>query len=103
MSLKLGNIAPGATSYTTVCEGGAVELVVRSVLVCNRAGSPGTFRLAHATSTSPSNAEMLFYDVAIAANATTLIEVSMWLTSAQKLVAYASSANMTFAAFGSRV
>lgn len=103
MSLKLGNIAPSGTTWTTVCEGGAVALEVQSVLVCNRAGSAGSYRLAHATSTSPSNSEIIFYDVAIAANTTVAIEFDMRLQGTQKLVAYASSADMTFAAFGRRV
>lgn len=103
MSLKLGNIAPSATTYTIVCEAGAVALEVQSILVCNRANSAGTYRLAHATSTSPSNAELIFYDVAIAANTTVAIEFDMLLQGSQKLVAYASSGDMTFAAFGRRV
>jgi len=101
----LGQIAPSATTATAIYTvPSATEAVVSSVTVCNRGGSAGTFRLSvRPDGAALANQHYVVYDTAIAANDTVILTIGLTLDAADVLEAYASSANMSFNAYGSEI
>ena len=101
----LGQVAPAATTATAVYTvPSATEAVVSSVTVCNRAGSAGTFRLAvRPNGATLANEHYVVYDTSIAANDTVILTIGLTLDAADVLEVYASSADMSFNAYGSEI
>jgi len=101
----LGQAAPSATTATAVYTvPSATEAVVSSVTVCNRAASAGTYRLAvRPDGAVLANQHYIVYDASIDANDTIVLTIGLTLDAADVLEAYASSADMSFNAFGSEI
>jgi hypothetical protein len=101
----LGQVAPAATTATAVYTvPSATEAVVSSVTVCNRAASAGTFRLAvRPDGAALANQHYVVYDTSIAANDTVILTIGLTLDATDVLEAYASSADMSFNAYGSEI
>lgn len=75
-----------------------------TVSVCNQASTAGTFRLA----VRPAGATLaaqhyVAYDTPIAANDTIALTLGITLDATDVITVYASSANMSFSAFGSEI
>jgi len=101
----LGQVAPSATTATAVYTvPSATEAVVSSVTVCNRAGTAGTFRLAvRPDGATLANQHYLVYDATVTANDTIILTIGVTMDATDVLEAYASSADMTFHAYGSEI
>jgi len=101
----LGQVAPSATTATVIYTvPSSTEAVVSSVTVCNRAGSAGTFRLAvRPDGAALANQHYVVYDAPISANDTVILTIGLTLDASDVLEAYASSADMTFNAYGSEI
>jgi hypothetical protein len=101
----LGQVAPSATTATAVYTvPSATSAVVSSVTVCNRSASAGTFRLAvRPDGATLANEHYVVYDTSIAANDTIILTIGLTLDAADVVEAYASSADMTFNAYGSEI
>ena len=101
----LGQIAPSATTATAIYTvPSATETVVSSITVCERGGSAGTFRLAvRPNGATLSNEHYIAYDVPIPANDSIILTIGLTLDANDVLEAYASSADMSFNAYGSEV
>ena len=101
----LGQIAPSATTATVLYTvPAATEAVVSSVTICNRAASAGTFRLAvRPNGATLANEHYVVYDTSIAANDTVVLTIGLTLDAADVLEVYASSADMSFNAYGSEI
>lgn len=101
----LGQIAPSATTATAIYTvPAATEAVVSSITVCERGGSAGTFRLAvRPNGATLANEHYIVYDTAIAANDSIILTIGLTLDATDVLEAYASSANMSFNAYGSEI
>jgi hypothetical protein len=101
----LGQIAPAATTATAIYTvPSATQTVVSSVTVCNRAGSAGTFRLSvRPDGAALANQHYVVYDSPISANDTIILTVGLTLDATDVLEAYASSADMSFNAYGSEI
>jgi hypothetical protein len=101
----LGQIAPSATTATAIYTvPSATEAVVSSVSVCNRAGTTGTFRLSvRPDGASLANQHYLVYDANIDANDSIILTIGVTMDATDVLEAYASSADMTFHAYGSEI
>jgi hypothetical protein len=101
----LGQIAPSATTATAIYTvPAATEAVVSSITVCERGGSAGTFRLAvRPNGATLANEHYIVYDTAISANDSIILTIGLTLDATDVLEAYASSANMSFNAYGSEV
>ena len=101
----LGQIAPSATTATAIYTvPAATEAVVSSITVCERGGSAGTFRLAvRPNGATLANEHYIVYDTAIAANDSIILTIGLTLDATDVLEAYASSADMSFNAYGSEV
>lgn len=101
----LGQVAPSATTSTAVYTvPSATEAIVSSVTVCNRAGTSGTFRLAvRPNGEALATKHYLVYDAEVASNDTIILTIGVTMDASDVLEAYASSASMTFQAYGSEI
>src|SRR5688500_12254167 len=99
----LGQSAPNATTltalYTTPMCG---RSTIDTLTICNRAAAATTLRISVAPKGAPDAvAHYLYYDTAIAANATlNLTELNIRLTETDELRVYATAATLSFSAFG---
>ena len=100
----LGQSNPAATTSTalyTVPAG--VQATVHAIIICNQAGSGGTFRVSLAIAGATlATSQYLYFDTTIAANATTIATFGDGVTLSQTDVirVYASSASQSFTAVG---
>jgi len=101
----LGQIAPSATTATTIYTvPSPTEAVVSSVSICNRAGTAATFRLSvRPDGASLANQHYLVYDANIDANDSIILTIGVTMDATDVLEAYASSADLTFHAYGSEI
>jgi hypothetical protein len=100
----LGQIAPSATTATAIYTvPSATEAVISSVTICNRS-TAATFRLSvRPNGAALSNQHYIAYDADIAANDTVVLTLGLTLDASDILEAYASSANLSFNAYGTEI
>ena len=106
MSYKvLGQAAPAATTNTdlyTVPSG--KEAVISNIFVANRAATDATFRVAVVPSGETfANQHYVAYDVTVTANDTTQISSGITAATGDIVRVFASSADISFSAFGTEV
>lgn len=101
----LGQSNPAATTATTLYTVPAsTSTVVSTITVCNQASTAGTFRLAIRPAGATLAAQhYTAYDTPIAANDTIALTLGITLATTDVITVYASSASMSFAAFGSEI
>ena len=101
----LGQIAPSATTATAIYTvPSATEAVVSSGTIAERGGSAATFRLAvRPDGATLANEHYIAYDVAISANDTVILTLGITMDATDILQAYASSADLSFNAFGTEI
>lgn len=101
----LGQSAPTAATNTTIYTCPSVtQVVVSSVVVCNRSAASGTFRIAvrpNADALAPQH--YVAYDSPILGNETVSFSIGLTADAADLVVIYASSGDMTFSLFGSEI
>lgn len=99
----LAQANPSATTATTLYTVPASSAsVISTITVCNQSSSAGTYRVA----VRPAGAALaavhyVAYDVTIAANDTTALTLGITLAATDVVTVYASSASMSFHAYGS--
>jgi glucose-6-phosphate dehydrogenase assembly protein OpcA len=96
---------PSATTATTLYTvPSSTSTVVSTITVCNQASTAGSYRIAvRPAGASLATTHYVAYDVPIAANDTTALTLGITLATTDVVTIYASSANMSFAAFGSEI
>ena len=101
----LGQVAPSATTATTLYTVGAGKsTVVSTIAVCNRASSAATYRVAiRPAGATLSNEHYIAYDSTLAANDSTMITIGVTLATTDVITVYASTADTSFSAFGSEI
>jgi hypothetical protein len=101
----LGQVAPSATTATTLYTvPSATQTVVSTISVCNRASSSATYRIAIRTGGATlSNEDYIAYDATVAANDSTMFTIGITLATTDVVTVYASTANLSFGAFGSEI
>jgi hypothetical protein len=101
----LGQVAPSATTNTTLeTVPSATQAVVSTIAVCNRAGTSATYRIAvRPAGATLANEHYIAYDAPLAANDSTFITIGITLGATDVITVYASSANLSFSAFGSEI
>ena len=101
----LGQVVPSATTATTAYTvPSSTQAVVSTIVVCNRASSAGTYRIAiRPDGASLATSHYVAYDIAIAANDSTALTLGITLGDTDVVTVYASSADMTFSVFGSEI
>lgn len=99
----LGQSAPSANTATTLytCPS-ATQTVISTISVCNRGTSSATFRISvRPNGNSLSNEHYIAFDAAIAAKDTLFITVGATVDASDIIEVYSSTADFSFAAFGS--
>lgn len=101
----LGQSAPTATTNTDVYTvPSATEAVLSTIIIANRAGTAGSFRLAiRPNGAAIANVHYIAYDVAIAANDSTTLTLGITLDAADVVTAYCSSGDMSVNVFGTEI
>lgn len=96
---------PSATTATTLYTvPSSTSAVVSTITICNQAASAGTYRIAvRPAGASLAAQHYVAYDIAIAANDTTALTLGITLATTDVVTVYASTATMSFAAFGSEI
>jgi glucose-6-phosphate dehydrogenase assembly protein OpcA len=98
----LGQVNPSATTATTLYTvPSAKSAVISSLTICNQASSAATFRVA----VRPAGATLaalhyVAYDVAVGAADTTVLTLGITLATTDVVTVYASTANISFNAYG---
>jgi hypothetical protein len=101
----LGQIAPSATTATTLYTvPSAKQAVVSTLVIANRSASPAGFRIAvRPSGATLSNEHYLAYDVAVGAGDSTTLTLGITLATTDVVTVYASAASLSFSAFGSEI
>lgn len=101
----LAQSAPSATTNTTLYTvPAATSTVISTISVCNQASTAGTFRIAvRPAAASLAAQHYLAYDTPIAANDTIALTLGITLATTDVVTVYASSATMSFNAYGSEI
>lgn len=98
----LGQTAPAATTETDLytCPA-STTTVVSTVVVANRSATAATFRVsASVDGAATANKDYLAYDVPLNGNETMAFTLGITIDASDKLRVYASTANLSFSAFG---
>jgi glucose-6-phosphate dehydrogenase assembly protein OpcA len=101
----LGQSNPSATTATTLYTvPSATQAVVSTITVANQAASAATYRIAvRVAGASLAASQYIAYDVSLPANASDTLTLGITLGATDVITVYASSATMSFAAFGSEI
>jgi glucose-6-phosphate dehydrogenase assembly protein OpcA len=101
----LGQSNPSATTATTLYTvPSSTQTVVSTVVICNQAASAATFRIA----VRPAGAALaaqhyVAYDVTVGASDSTALTLGITMNATDVLTVYASTATLSFSAFGSEI
>lgn len=100
----LGQLAPSATTQTTLYTVPAsTQAVISSITIANRSTAT-TFRIAvQPAGASLVNAHYLAYDVTVGGNDTTILTLGITLGATDVVSVYAGTANLSFSLFGSQI
>ena len=101
-------LAQAATSATTATDlltvGASKQVVISTLVVCNRGATATTFRIAiRPDGAALASSQYIAYDVAIAANDSTNLTLGLTIDASDVVTVYAGNANLTFSAFGSEI
>lgn len=101
----LGQSAPAATTSTDLYTvPSATEVIVSSLVITNRGSSSATYRVSvSANGAALADNQYLVYDAAIQAKETVALSLGLTLDATDKIRVYASTADMTFNAFGTEI
>jgi len=101
----LGQSAPSATTATTLYTvPSSTEAVISTLIVANRAATAATYRISiRPNGATLANQHYIAYDVTVGASDSTTLTLGITLDAADVLEVYASTANLTFNAFGSEI
>jgi hypothetical protein len=101
----LGQSNPAATTLTTLYTVPAsTQTVISTITVANQAATAATYRIAvRIAAAGISAAQYLAYDVSLPANATDTLTLGVTVAATDVISVYASSATMSFNAFGSEI
>ena len=102
LAILLGQAAPAATTETDLYTVPAsTNTTVSSVVICNRGATAATFRISVTDGGGATqNSDYLYYDLQLQANDTFVATIGATLEATDKIKVYASTANLSFNAFG---
>jgi glucose-6-phosphate dehydrogenase assembly protein OpcA len=101
----LAQLAPSATTATTLYTvGSGKSAVISTLVVANRANTAATYRIAvRPAGATLANEHYMAYDVTVGANDSTTLTLGITLAATDVVTVYASTANLSFSAFGSEI
>ena len=97
---------PSATTETTLyTTTSGSSGIVSTIAVCNQASSAATYRIAirPAADGSTTAKHWIVYGATVPASDSVMLTVGITMAAGDKIQIYASSANLSFSAFGSEV
>lgn len=101
----LGQSNPAATTLTTLYTVPAsTQTVVSTITVANQAATAATYRIAvRVAGAAITASQYIAYDVSLPANASDTLTLGITVGATDVISVYASSATMSFSAFGSEI
>lgn len=101
----LGQSAPSATTSTDLYTvPSATETIVSSITIANRSATSATYRVSvSANGAALANSQYLVYDATISGNETVALSLGITLDATDVIRVYASTANLSFNAFGTEI
>lgn len=101
----LGQSAPSATTNTDVYTvGSGKQAIISTITVANRSASSRSYRIAiRPSGATIANQHYLAYDIAIAANDTTVLTLGITLQATDVVTVYASTTDLSFGVYGSEI
>lgn len=101
----LAQLAPSATTDTTLYTVPAsTETVISTLVVCNRAASTATYDIAiRPNGATLANLHYIARNVTVGASDSTTITLGITLDAADVITVRASTADLSFSAFGSEI
>ncbi len=101
----LAQSAPSATTATPLYTvPAATTAVVSSIVIANRDASSATYRIAiRPDGATLANSQYIAYDVTVGASDSTVLTLGITMDATDIITVYASTANLTFSAFGSEI
>ena len=101
----LGQSAPAATTPADLYTAGSgIQTVVSTITVANRGTAAATYRLSvRPNGDAQADQHYVAYDANIEGTAVTAYTIGLTLDAADVITVYASTANLTFQAFGSEI
>jgi glucose-6-phosphate dehydrogenase assembly protein OpcA len=101
----LGQSNPSATTATTLYTvPSATQAVVSTIVVANLDATAATFRIAvRINGATLANSQYVAYNITVGASDSTTLTLGLTLGAADVITVYASTANVTFSAFGSEI
>jgi hypothetical protein len=101
----LGQSNPSATTNTTLYTVPALtSAVVSTITICNQASSAATYRIAiRPAGASIAAQHWIVYGATVAASDTTALTLGVTLATTDVITVYASSATLSFNAYGSEI
>jgi len=102
----LAQSAPSATTESTLYTvPSGYSAVVSTIAITNQAGSSGTYRIAvrPAADASTTQKHYIVYGATVGASDSIMLTLGITLATGDLIRVYASSANMSFSAFGSEI
>ncbi len=103
----LGQVAPaanvaGGTQLYAV--GATSSAVVSTIAICNRGSSAATYRIAvREDNVALADKQYLAYDTTVPGNTTSTFTLGVTLSASDSITVFASTANLSFQAFGSEI
>jgi len=102
----LAQAAPSATTESTLYTvPNGYSAVVSTIAIANQAGTSGTYRIAvrPAADASTTQKHFIVYGATVGASDSIMLTLGVTLAAGDVIRVYASSANMSFSAFGSEI
>jgi len=101
----LGQVAPSATTDTTLYTVPALkETIVSTLVIANRAGTPALYRVAvRPNGATLANQHYLAYDVTVDFNDSATLTLGVTLGAGDVITVRSSSATTSFSAFGTEI
>ena len=98
----LGQVNPSATTATTLYTvPSAKSAVISTLTICNQAATAATFRVAvRPAGASLAAVHYVAYDITVGASDTTALTLGITLATTDVVNVYASTANLSFHAYG---
>jgi glucose-6-phosphate dehydrogenase assembly protein OpcA len=98
----LGQSNPAATTATTLYTvPSAKEAVVSTLVIANLSATAATYRIAiRPAGATLANSQYIAYDITVGAADSTALTLGITLATTDVITVYASTANLTFTAFG---
>ena len=100
----LGQSNPSATTATTHTVPSATQAVVSTIVIANLTSSAATFRISvRPAGAAQTNAMYVAYDITVGASDSTALTLGITLGATDVITVYASTANVSFNAYGSEI